>query len=129
MNEDEGMDGDERDVGDGTDDEDEVNLMDYIHKKSKKRAEPSMDTVKLWGQYRKKTTDFRQDDWRTMGSLPNVNAYTDHPGAVMFKAPEVDAQAPKLKFKDKRFVNHFIFEFLTIPYFRIKERNWRSFRQ
>ena len=87
MNEDEGMDGDEGDVGDGTDNEDEVNLMDYVHKKSKKRVEPSMETVQLWGQYRKKTTDFRQDDWRTMGSLPNVNAYTDHPGAVMFKAP------------------------------------------
>ena len=37
-----------------------------------------------------------------MGSLPNVKAYTDHPEAVMFKAPEVDPQAPALKFKDKK---------------------------
>ena len=37
-----------------------------------------------------------------MGSLPNVKAYTDHPGAGMFKAPEVDPQAPNLKFKDKK---------------------------
>ena len=61
-----------------------------------------METVQLWAQYRKKTTDFRPDDWRTMGSLPNVKAYTDHPGAVMFKAPECDPQAPSLKFKDKK---------------------------
>ena len=54
MNKDEWMDGDEGDVGDGTDNEDEVNLMDYVHKKSKKRVEPSMETVQLWGQYREK---------------------------------------------------------------------------
>lgn len=94
----------EQEYGHEDDDDDDVdqNLMDYVHKKGKKRVEPSMETVQLWGQYRKKTTDFRPDDWRIMGTLPNVKAYTDHPGAVMFKAPEVDPQAPTLKFKDKK---------------------------
>ena len=95
-------DGDYDKVDDGSDDEDDSNLMDYVHKKVKKRIEPSMETVQLWGQYRKKTTDFRPDDWRIMGGLPNVKSYTDHPAAVMFKAPEVDPQAPTLKFKDKK---------------------------
>jgi hypothetical protein len=95
-------DGDYDKVDDGSDDEDDSNLMDYVHKKAKKRIEPSMETVQLWGQYRKKTTDFRPDDWRIMGGLPNVKSYTDHPAAVMFKAPEVDPQAPTLKFKDKK---------------------------
>ena len=95
-------DDDQEYVGEDDDDEEDTNLMDFVHKKVKKRVEPSMETVQLWGQYRKKTTDFRPDDWRIMGALSNVKAYTDHPTAVMFKAPEVDAQAPTLKFKDKK---------------------------
>ena len=83
-------------------DDDDKNLMDYVHKKIKKKVEPSMETTQLWAQYCKKTTDFRPDDWRIMGSLPNVKAYTDHPGAGMFKAPEVDPQAPNLMFKDNK---------------------------
>ena len=105
--------GDQDYTGDGSDDEDDTNLMDYVHKKVKvkKKVEPSMETVQLWGQYRKKTTDFRPDDWRTMGGLPNVKSYTEHPAAVMFKAPKVSPQAPSLKFKDKRLVFCNIFEF------------------
>lgn len=60
----------------------------------------SCEHIQLWGQYRKKTTDFRPDDWRIMGALPNVKAYTDHPRAIMFKAPEVDPDSPTRKFKD-----------------------------
>jgi hypothetical protein len=101
--------GDQDYTGDGSDDEDDTNLMDYVHKKVKKKVEPSMETVQLWGQYRKKTTDFRPDDWRTMGGLPNVKSYTEHPAAAMFKAPKVDPQAPTLKTKRLVFCN--IFEF------------------
>ena len=100
-----GMEDDEEMVDDAVDtdeDEEDKNLMDYVHKKTKKKVEPTMETTQLWAQYCKKTTDFRTDDWRIMGSLPNVKAYTDHPGAAMFKAPEVDPQAPNLKFKDKK---------------------------
>ena len=97
-----GIDDDGEDPQDPDDEEDESNLMDIVHKKAKKRMNPSMETIQLWAQYRKKTTDFRPDDWRVMGSMANVKSYTDHPGAVMFKAPEVDPQAPNLKFKDKR---------------------------
>ena len=96
------IEGGDDDEGDDSEEEEDANLMDFVHKKSKKRVEPSMETVQLWGQYRKRTSDFRPDDWRTMGGLFNVKAYTDHPLAVMFKAPEVDPQAPNLKFKDKK---------------------------
>ena len=55
-------DGDQDYLGDGSDDEDDTNLMDYVQKKVKKKVEPSMETVQLWGQCMKKTTDFRPDD-------------------------------------------------------------------
>ena len=47
---------------DDDEDDEDTNLIDYVHKKGKKRVKPSMESVQLWGQYRKKTTDFRPDD-------------------------------------------------------------------
>ena len=69
--------GDQDYTGDGSDDEDDTNLMDYVHKKVKKKVEPSMETVQL-------------------------KSYTEHPATAMFKAPKVDPQAPTLKFKHKK---------------------------
>ena len=37
--------GDQDYTGDGSDDEDDTNLMDYVHKKVKKKVEPSMETA------------------------------------------------------------------------------------
>ena len=66
------------------------------------RVKPSEEVISVWAQARKITDEDQSQDWKKIVVSSEVKAYTDHPAARCFKAPLADAEAPELKYKDKK---------------------------
>ena len=103
-------------------------LLGIVQRSNKARVAPEAGTKQLWGQYRKKTNEFRPDDWRKPGSQVNIKAYTEHPEALMFKAPEIDAEAPDLRFKDRKEREKKVSFCVLEPFSHFSCFRWRSSR-
>ena len=66
------------------------------------RVKPSDEAITVWAQARRITEEDQSQDWKKIVLGTEVKAYTDHPAAKCFKAPSADAEAPDLKYKDKK---------------------------
>ena len=69
---------------------------------SRTRLKPTEDQLQNWLHHIKRTSDFQPDEWKVIGSLPDVKKYTTHPEAAWFAPQEVDPEAPALKYNNQK---------------------------